>query len=84
MKINERTPRKMKRLRDIKVGDLIQYRYSYGSKGFAQSGITTLAVIEVIDDGSLFVVEGGWNVYAASVITHIQMHQSADEQEAAL
>jgi hypothetical protein len=79
--------RKQKRLSGIAVGDLIQYRYSYGPKGFQHSGITTLAVTEVIGDGSEFVVEGGWHVFAASVIAHIPMHRESggrtQEQEAA-
>jgi hypothetical protein len=58
---------------DIAVGDLIQYRYSYGPKGFTQWGITTRSVIEVIDGGARFKVDGDFIVFAKQITTHIEM-----------
>ena len=62
------------RLRAVAVGDLIQYRYSYGPKGFTQWAISTRAVMEIIDEGAEFVVEGCFHVFAKNVTTHIPMH----------
>lgn len=67
------------------VGDLIQYRYSYGPKGFTQWALTMRAVIEIADAGAAFVVEGGFHVPARCIVTHIPMHgESADGEQCAV
>lgn len=65
---------------EIQVGDLIQYRYSYGPKGFTSWSITTRTVIEVVDGGAAFVVEGLFNVPARCVITHIPIDPAEGEE----
>lgn len=70
---------KTKRLPEIAVGDMIQYRYSYGPKGFTQWTQSTRKVVEVIDGGATFVVEGFFNVPAGCVITHIPMGRSEEQ-----
>jgi hypothetical protein len=65
------------RLPNVCVGDWIQYRYSYGPKGFTQWSQTTRKVMEVMEDGARFVVEGGFTVFAKSVIYHIPMNREA-------
>lgn len=70
-----------KRRSEIAVGDLIQYRYSYGRKGNISWALTTRAVIEVVDGGATFVVEGFFNVPARCVTNHIPMHREAENDE---
>lgn len=60
---------------EIRVGDLIQYRYSWGPRGFEYSSITTRAILEILEHGTAFIVEGNFRVEGVSVITHIPMHQ---------
>jgi len=57
----------MRRLPKVKVGDLIQYRYSRGLTRYK----TTREVWAVVDDGASFVVQGGFEVSAHDVLVHI-------------
>lgn len=67
----------VKRRPKIAVGDLIQYRYSYGTAGTTSSAMTMRTVLEVIDDGARFKVEGGFYVFAGQVTVHIPMGPAA-------
>jgi len=66
----------IKRLRKVRVGDLLQYRYQWCPQ--ARFSVTTRPVIEVIDNGAEFVVKDGFHVKAGQVLTHIEMHQDSE------
>jgi hypothetical protein len=76
-----RTAALPKRLPAVRVGDMIQFRYGWGRDGYAFSSTTTRDVIEVIDGGARFVVQGFLNVEAGCVLHHIPMHRRAEGAE---
>jgi hypothetical protein len=47
----------------VQVGDLIQYQY--------QQGRDTRRVIEIVDGGAAFIVEGRYHIGASQITTHI-------------
>ena len=65
----------------IRVGDLIQYRYKWREFGVPDHALSTRAVIEVVDGGSKFIVEGFYTVEAAQITAHIPMHSESDGSE---
>lgn len=71
---------------EIHVGDLIQYRYTWGPRGFKQSALTTREIREIIEGGKAFIVDGGFRVEGFQVIAHFPIHResvtSQQEQEA--
>ncbi len=63
---------------EVRVGDLIQYRYRYSHMG---TTLTTRAVTEIFDRGASFTVEGGYPVSADAITAHIPMHGDASEEK---
>lgn len=56
------------------VGDLIQYHYRVPGFVSGSAVLTTREVIEVIEEGAAFIVDGGFRVQATKITTHIPMH----------
>ena len=69
----QRIERRLIRRFPANVGDYISYRFG--------SGVTTRRVIEVIDGGRKFVVEGFYNVNATQITAHIPMHVETEEND---
>ena|SRR5438105_4733371 len=66
-KMRAEREREIRRNSRVQVGDLLVYRYTSGH----WSGRTTRAVIEVLDGGATFVVDGGYHVSATQILAHI-------------
>lgn len=69
-----RAPRAVVRRPEVKVGDQIQYRINLGR------GLITRQVIEVLEDGGKFVVDGFYNVLAREITCHIPSAESEAER----
>ena len=75
--------REFKRMPEVKVGDLIHYHYRFLSMGMSQQARSTKEVIEVINGGAQFVVEGGFRINATQIDTHIPMHREGEPTDVA-
>jgi hypothetical protein len=62
-------------------GDLLQYLFTFHSLGVVTSSLTTRRVIEVLDSGGAFVVEGGYRVRARQVTAFIPTGRRARSLE---
>jgi hypothetical protein len=72
----QRIKRRVTMRHPAQVGDLLQYRFTYGG----QVRTDTRSVIEVIDNGARFVVAGFYSVTPMQILNHMPMLRAREDE----